>query len=114
MLFGIALLICAAGASAAKGNVTSAWAGICPYCRSEVFARGASNIQAHGFDCPTCKQRVILRNQRFETVSAIMVSVPTPEIHVEDPRRQKLSYLVTALGILALIIVIVNVFRFWQ
>jgi hypothetical protein len=114
MLLGIALLICAAGVLSVLNRVTSAWSGNCPHCHSEIFVRAPGNIKTHGFDCPTCSQRVILRDQYFTTISAIQ-SAPVPiqaEAVRQDTGSKRSSYgFIWILGLLALAIIVANASR---
>lgn len=113
-LFGIALLICAAGVLSILNRVTSAWSGNCPHCHSEIFVRAPGNIKSHGFDCPICSQRIILRDQHFTTVSAIQSQTLPMQIDVvkQSVGSKRSSYgFVWILGLLLLAIIAANASR---
>lgn len=113
ILLGIVFLIAAASVLAIWNRVTSAWSGNCPHCHSQIFVQAPANVQSHGFNCPICNQRIILRGEYFNTVSSIQ-SVPLP-IHSDilvEPTLKRTSYgFAITLGLLALAIVLANAAR---
>jgi hypothetical protein len=114
ILLGIVFLICAAGVLSVLNRVASAWSGNCPHCHSEIFVRAPSNVRSHGFDCPICSQRIILRNEYFTTVSSVQSErLPVQsDILFEPVTSKRTSYgFAVVLSLLALAVIAVNAFR---
>lgn len=113
LFYGIFLLVAAAGALVAIGELHSAWSGCCPYCQTNVFTRASSTIATHGFDCPTCKHRIILKDKRFNTLDMILSE--TKVNHNLPGAAQKtrstafdLAVTLAALAIIAVVIIAIR------
>lgn len=71
LLFFGAIVLCI-GVMCMELRARPAWCGHCPYCRAALFTRAPAHVDSHGFDCSTCKQRIVLSENRFLTLEAAM------------------------------------------